>query len=525
VKRDAWYRMGAFDRLKGETERVSANEILEALKASGVQPSSLAIDSREVRRGDVFLAYPGIASDGRRFIAQAIANGASAVVWERTGFAWDAAWRVPNVAVDGLKGLAGYLAHEVYDRPSQVLWTMGVTGTNGKTSCSQWLAQACTIAGARTGVVGTLGVGFPSHPADAPATLRPTANTTPDAVELHRSLAGLLAEGAQGVAMEVSSIGLEQGRVNGIHFGAALFTNLSRDHLDYHGDMESYARAKQMLFQSPGLAHAVVNLDDVQGVQIARMLAGSRVNRVGYSAYPDVASRSGLESFLEAHDLRLNVDGLAFELRSSWGDARIESPLLGRFNASNLLGVLGMMLVSGVPFASAVGAIALLQPVTGRMQKIGGDGRPLVVVDYAHTPDALEKTLAALRDSARTAGGRLLAVFGCGGDRDRGKRSLMGAVASRHADLIVVTSDNPRGEDPEAIIDEIEAGVTVAHERIVDRRSAIAHAVAAASAADIVLLAGKGHETYQEIAGVRHPFSDVDEARHAIAHWQPGVAR
>jgi UDP-N-acetylmuramoyl-L-alanyl-D-glutamate--2,6-diaminopimelate ligase len=521
VKRDAWYRAAVIDRFKGETERVSAKEILESLKASGVNAKSLATDSRALRPGDVFLAYPGVAADGRRFIEQAMANGAAAVLWERTGFEWNPAWALPNLAVDGLKALAGFLAHEVYGRPSEYLWTMGVTGTNGKTSCTQWLAQACAMVGARTAVVGTLGIGFPAPPSEPPAQLKPCLNTTPDAVELHASLADLVRQGAQGVAMEVSSIGLEQGRVNGIQFGAALFTNLSRDHLDYHGDMESYARAKQMLFQSPGLRHAVLNLDDVQGVQIARMLAGSGINRIAYSCHPGVASRSGLEAFVEAHDLEVHGHGISFGVRSSWGDTHIESPLLGRFNAVNLLGVLGMMLVSGVPFEQAVAALRVLQPVTGRMQKMGGEGRPLVVVDYAHTPDALEKTLAALRDAAKESGGRLIAVFGCGGERDRGKRGLMGAVASRQADVVVVTSDNPRGENPEAIIDDIEAGMSTPHERIADRRAAIVHAVASAAANDIVLLAGKGHETYQEIGRIRHPFSDVDEARKALEGWKP----
>jgi UDP-N-acetylmuramoyl-L-alanyl-D-glutamate--2,6-diaminopimelate ligase len=501
---------------------VVANEILEWLKEQGLAASSslpsLATDSRAVRPGDVFLAYPGAAADGRRFIAQAIAGGAAAVLWEKTGHAWSHG-DVPNLAVESLKREAGHLAHEVYGRPSEYLWTMGVTGTNGKTSCTHWLAQACALAGARTAVVGTLGVGFPAPPDQPAAALKATANTTPDAVVLHRALAGLHAAGAQGVAMEVSSIGLDQGRVNGIAFGAALFTNLSRDHLDYHGDMENYARAKQRLFESPTLKHAVVNLDDVQGVQIARLLAGSGVNRVGYSCHPGVASRSGLEGFLEAHDLRAGADGLSFRLCSSWGDASIESGLVGRFNGVNLLGVLGMMAVSGVPFDQATAAVRLLRPVTGRMQRLGGDGLPTVVVDYAHTPDALEKTLAALRDAARNS--RLIAVFGCGGDRDRGKRSLMGAVASRYADLVIVTSDNPRGEDPDRIIDEIESGITVAHERLADRRDAIARAVAAAGGGDVVLLAGKGHETYQEVAGGRIPFSDAEEAAKALQGWRP----
>src|SRR5206468_2423740 len=262
--------------------------------------------------------------------------------------------------------------------------------------------------------------------------------------------------------------------------------------------------------------HAVLNLDDVQGARLARVLAGRGLNRAGYSCFAGVAARAGLESYAEAHAIEVSPKGIAFEVESSWGEARIESTLLGRFNVSNLLGVLTTMLVSGVPFERATAALEDLQPVAGRMQRLGGGDKPLVVVDYAHTPDALEKTLVALKDVARAGGGRLIAVFGCGGDRDRGKRPLMGAVASRHADAIVVTSDNPRGEEPAAIIAEVAAGVTTAHEAIEDRREAIARAIAQAEARDVVLLAGKGHETYQEVAGRRLPFSDTLESERAL---------
>jgi UDP-N-acetylmuramoyl-L-alanyl-D-glutamate--2,6-diaminopimelate ligase len=486
--------------------------ILGLLAAQGARVKGLAADSRTLAAGEVFVAYPGVRSDGRKFISGAIARGASAVLWERQGFQWNAEWRVPNVPVDDLRAFAGPLAHEVYGRPSERLWTMGVTGTNGKTSCSHWLAQACSACGARTALVGTLGTGFPGK-------LDAGLNTTPDAILLHRSLARLLGQGAQGVAMEVTSIGLDQGRVNGVAFGAALFTNLSRDHLDYHADMEGYARAKQRLFEMPTLKHAVLNLDDVQGVHLARALAGHGVNRVGTSCFAGVAARAGLERYAEAHAIDVSPTGIAFDVKSSWGEARIDSKLLGRFNVANLLGVLATMLVSGVPFDRASAALAALRPVAGRMQRLGGNGKPLVVVDYAHSPDALEKALVTLKDIARASGGRLVAVFGCGGDRDRGKRPLMGAVASRHADAIVLTSDNPRGEDAAAIIAEISTGVASAHEAIEDRREAIAHAIAAADATDVVLLAGKGHETYQEVTGRRLPFSDALEAERALAGW------
>jgi len=491
-----------------------AIDILRRLREQGVDVSNLNADSRGVQRGDVFLAYPGEQRDGRDFIAGAIAAGAQAVLWERSGFDWNQGWNLPNLPVEDLRSLAGHLAHQVYGRPSEKLWVIGITGTNGKTSCSQWLAQACGACGARTAVIGTLGIGFPGA-------LDASVNTTPDAVVLHRSLKALLDAGAQGAAIEVSSIGLDQGRVNGVVFGAALFTNLSRDHLDYHGDMESYGKAKQQLFLSPGLKHAVLNLDDVQGVSIARMLAGSGVIRTGYSCFEGLAARSGLEYFVEALDIDVSAQGIAFTAKSSWGEARIESALLARFNVANLIGLLATLLVSGIPFAQATAALAELAPVPGRLERIGGGIRPLVVIDYAHSPDALEKVLQALKDVAAVGGGRLWVVFGCGGERDHGKRSLMGAVASRNADHIVITSDNPRGEDPLAIVADITAGVTDSHEVIVDRRAAIAQAVAQARAGDVVVVAGKGHETYQEIGGQKLPFSDATEVQLALERWEP----
>ena len=467
------------------------------------------MDSRAVARGDVFLAYPGARSDGRRFVAEAVARGAAAVLWERDGFAWPRELAAPNVAVTELKRLAGPLAAEVYGRPSETLWGVGVTGTNGKTSCSQWLAQALAGAGRKCAVVGTLGMGFPGA-------LEENPNTTPDAVVVQRALKGFLDAGAACVAIEASSIGLEQGRLEGTRFDCALFTNLSRDHLDYHLDMEAYAQAKRRLFRSPGLAHAVLNLDDALGVRIAHMLAFGPVRRVGYSLSRGAAAASGLEHWLEARDLTVSGDGMAFRLESSWGAVAITSPLIGRFNAANLLGVIGVLLVAGLRLDAIPGVCARLEPPPGRMQRIGGGDAPLAVVDYAHSPDALDKCLASLRELARAQGGRLLCVFGCGGDRDRGKRTLMGEIASRHADFVVITSDNPRSEDPAAIVADILPGVRVPHAVHVDRRAAIRAAIGTAHQGDVVLIAGKGHEPYQEIAGKRLPFSDVDEARAAL---------
>ena len=498
----------------------TATDILGQLQCQGANVGGLSADSRSLRAGDAFVAYPGASTDGRRYIADAIARGAGAVLWEREGFSWNEAWRVPNIAVDGLRGLAGYLAHEVYGRPSEKLWLAGVTGTNGKTSCSQWIAQALNALGRKTAVVGTLGSGFPAEG------LAPALNTTPDAIELQRQLAGFLQAGALGVAMEVSSVGLDQGRVNGVQFEVALFTNLSRDHLDYHGDMERYAAAKAQLFDAPGLTGAVLNMDDVLGVRIAQKLAGSKVACAGYSAHAGVASAAGLEFFLEAENIRLTQEGLVFGLLSSWGRAEVKSTLHGRYNVANLLGVLGVLLGAGVALEQAVAAVAALTSPSGRMQGLGGAGRPRAVVDYAHSPDALEEALISLRPLADAGRGRLVCVFGCGGERDRGKRALMGAIAARNADQVMLTSDNPRGEDPIAIITDIlegvlaETGTGQAPLVIADRREAITAAITAAAAHDVVLIAGKGHEDYQESAGQRIPFSDAAVAAEALAAWK-----
>lgn len=490
------------------------DDIVRRLAAQGVDVRRFTADSRSVAWGDVFLAYPGARADGRAFVPQAIVAGAAAVLWERAGFEWDGDWRVPNLPVDGLRELAGPLAARVYGNPSHALLTIGVTGTNGKTSCTQWIAQALAAAGRPCAVVGTLGLGFPralDQPPDA------ALNTTPDAIILQRSLRRFADAGAQAVAMEVSSIGLDQGRLNGTQFDIALFTNLSRDHLDYHRDMVRYGEAKARLFAMPDLRSAVLNLDDAFGVRLARSLTGSTVERVGYSLAAGAAQRGGVERWLEARALALGPGGVSFRLVSSWGEALVEAPVAGRFNVANLLGVLGVLLAAGLPLDEAVARVQRLEPVAGRMQRVGGGDRPLVVIDYAHTPDALEKVGAAARDIARAQAGRLVVVFGCGGERDRGKRALMAEAVSRTADLAVVTSDNPRGEDPLAIVADILPGLRVPYEVELDREAAVRRAVAAAAPADVVLVAGKGHEPYQEIAGVRHPYSDLAAARAALA--------
>ena len=477
-------------------------ELFARLAAQGAMIERLSSDSRRCAPGAAFFAYPGEKADGRAHIADAAARGAAAVLWEEEGFAWRPEWRVPNLAVAGLKQRAGALAHEFYSRPSDSLWVCGVTGTNGKTSCSQWIAAALGQRGTRTGVMGTLGSGFPGA-------LAALDNTTPDALEAHALLKSLLQQGAAAVAMEVSSHGLVQGRVNAIAFDCALFTNLSHDHLDYHGSMDAYAQAKARLFDTPGLQAAVVNLDDVAGVRLAQRLAARKVRTIGYSLAPLAAPLTG--EYLAA----AGIDGARLRIDSSWGRATALVNQLGRFNFSNALGVLGCLLAYGVPFDEGVALLAQLPNVPGRMQRIGE--QPLVVIDYAHTPDALEKVLHALRPEAQARGGRLVAVFGAGGDRDPAKRPLMGAAAARLADRVLLTSDNPRSEDPDAIIAAIRRGAGPAAEVEADRRRAIELAVAGAAPGDVILIAGKGHESTQEIRGRREPFSDEAVARAALA--------
>jgi UDP-N-acetylmuramoyl-L-alanyl-D-glutamate--2,6-diaminopimelate ligase len=469
------------------------------LAAQGAMIERLCSDSRRCAPGVAFLAYPGEAADGRAHIEEAIARGAAAVVWEEKDFAWRSEWRVPNVSVPRLKQQAGPLAHEFYGRPSESLWICGVTGTNGKTSCSQWIAALLGKTGSKAGVIGTLGSGYPGA-------LAPLPNTTPDAVETQFLLKNFREQGARAVAMEVSSHGLVQGRLNGVRFACALFTNLSHDHLDYHGSMAAYGQAKARLFAAPGLEAAVLNLDDALGVELARRLAG-RVRTIGYSLASAAAG-------VDEHVVAVRIAGTQVEIDSSWGRAKASIPQLGRFNVANALGVLGCLVANGIPFDEGAALLATLPPVPGRMQALGDE--PLVVIDYAHTPDALQNVLQALRPVAAARGGRLAVVFGAGGDRDATKRPLMGAIAARLSDRVLITSDNPRSEDPLLIIEAIRRGAGDC-ELEPDRARAIEKIISSSGNQDVVLIAGKGHETYQEIAGRRRHFSDEEHARAALA--------
>ena len=497
----------------------------------GVKIKSLVTDSRRVKPGDTFIACPGEKTDGRKFIPQAIAAGANAVLWESRGFTWDTAWQAPNLPVAGLRANAGFIASHVYGDPSQKLWLIGVTGTNGKTSCSHWIAQAMTLLGKKTAVIGTLGNGFPGA-------LEATVNTTPDAVLLQQKMAEFLQREAACVAMEVSSHGLAQERVNGAAFAVALLTNLSRDHLDYHGSMEAYAAAKARLFHWPGLKYAVLNLDDALGVELSEQLADTDTQVIGYG-FQESGIRnqeSGKIEVVRGSNLKVSAQGLTFDVEFKTQHSKFKTELVGRFNASNLLAVLATLLASGVKLDDAVQALQQVQPVVGRMEQLGGGEQPLVVVDYAHTPDALEKVLTTLQeilneandaDDHRSdpAGGyktrpyknsKLVCVFGCGGERDRGKRPLMGEVATRLADEVIITSDNPRSEDARAIIGEIAAGAGANHHIEQDRAAAIYRAIRDARKGDVVLIAGKGHEAYQEIGGQKYPFSDQEVARQVL---------
>ncbi len=475
--------------------------ILKQLAAQGVAPGGVADDSRRVQRGDVFLALPGDFADGRDYIPDAIARGASAVVWESgDGFVWQDDWPLPNVAAANLRALCGPLAHALFGHPAERLSLIAITGTNGKTSISQWLAR---VHPRRCAVIGTLGAGFD----DA---MKETGFTTPEAATLARYLADFSRDGAQACALEASSIGIEEDRLDGARVDIAVFTNLTRDHLDYHGSMDDYAAAKEKLFKWPRLRLAIVNLDDSFGHALMQRTTASQI--VGYTQRNGFADLQGV---IRAESVDESTGGLSFILATPKGRAKVQTALVGRFNVSNLLATAAVLLDAGLTPAEVASRFANLPAPPGRLETLGGNNVPLVVIDYAHTPDALENAINALRGVATARGGRLIAVFGCGGDRDRGKRPLMGEVAKRLADAVVLTSDNPRSEEPAAILAEIAVAVPDA-EIIEDRGLAIRRAIFDAVAEDVILLAGKGHEPYQEIGGTKRPFSDVDEAAAAL---------
>ncbi|KOC21945.1 UDP-N-acetylmuramoylalanyl-D-glutamate--2,6-diaminopimelate ligase [Comamonas testosteroni] len=468
----------------------------------------LQTDSRKVKAGDAFVAWPGAATDGRAYVGKALEQGAAAVLVEADGLqAFDLSGdRI--AALKGLKAATGLIADQWFAHPSGELDVLAVTGTNGKTTTAWWLAHALAkvTLNARTGcaLVGTLGVGVP------PA-LESTGMTTPDPVLLQRAFRSYADQGLAACAIEASSIGIAEHRLDGSKIRVALFTNFTQDHLDYHGSMDAYWQAKAQLFDWPGLPAAVVNIDDAHGARLWARLQGRAMDVWSVSIQGPAR--------LQAKDIGLGDEGLSFTVLEAGHSLRMNTRLVGQYNVSNLLGVLATLRCLGLTLEQAVQACAHLEPVPGRMQQIVKPGLPLVAVDYAHTPDALEKALRALQPAARQRQGKLWCVFGCGGDRDNSKRPLMGQAAQANADGVFVTSDNPRSEVPESIIDQILVGMQAGEALHVqaDRAAAIAQAIARADARDVVLIAGKGHEDYQETMGVRHPFSDMAEAHKALA--------
>jgi len=490
-------------------------DLLERLAAQAAAGAHLRLDSRDVQPGDIFVAVPGGSTDGRGFVAQAVVAQASAVLYEARGAVEIVQGDVLMLPVAGLRDVLGELGHAWYGRPSEAMTVMAVTGTNGKTSCVQWLAEALNAQGVRCGRIGTLGVALPG------AFNLSGALTTPDVLTLHRVLAQLRDAGAQAVALEASSIGIEQGRLDGLHIAIAAYTNLTRDHLDYHGDMAAYEAAKRSLFKWPDLRAAIINLDDEAG---RRILADARVrNRVGFSCK---AQTERNDARVRAVDIHHRTQGLSFTLVTPEGKATVTPRLIGQHNVENLLLVASVLRALHWSLPQIVTALSVVKPVDGRLEIVATPADdasvalPKVVVDYAHTPDSLDRALAALRPLAEARGGRLVCLFGCGGERDTGKRPEMGRIAAERADHVVLSSDNPRGEAPHTIIDQILQGVP-SHlqdrvQVVPERAQAILRTIWNAHAADVVLLAGKGHETYQDIAGRRWPFDDREWARAAL---------
>ncbi len=461
---------------------------------------TLRTDSRQVQAGDAFIAWPGYARDGREYVAAALAAGASTCLVEeadveRFGFT-DA--RVASLP--GLKARTGDIAATFFGKPTDTLDVIAVTGTNGKTSSAWWIAQASAQLGKRCGVVGTLGIGEPPK-------LDYNGLTTPDPVLLQAAFARMRDDAFAACAIEASSIGIVEGRLAGSAVRVAVFTNFTQDHLDYHRTMDAYWAAKRALFSFPGLRAAVINLDDPKGAELAAELPSLDVWTTG-------VERS--DARLSARGLRYTGEGLAFTLHEGGEAIAVQTSLIGDYNAANLLGVAGALRAQGHALADVARVLGRVTPVPGRMQRVGnGRELPQVVVDYAHTPDALDKALSALQGLAQARGGELVCVFGCGGDRDRGKRPQMGAIAARLAGRVVVTTDNPRTEAPVQIMGDI--AVAAPDALVIEaREEAIRMAITEAGSRDIVLIAGKGHEDYQEVNGVRRPFSDVAEARAAL---------
>jgi UDP-N-acetylmuramyl-tripeptide synthetase len=479
-----------------------------------VGSGSLQTDSRRVKAGDAFIAWPGAATDGRQYVAGALKAGASACLVEAVG-ADSYGFEDARIAqFEGLKAASGLIAAAYFEQPSKALDVIAVTGTNGKTSSAWWLAQSLNVlrknehsAQYACGLVGTFGIG-------TPGSMVSTGLTTPDPVMLQAELARLRDAGAKACAMEASSIGLAEHRMASTQIRVAIFTNFTQDHLDYHGSMEAYWLAKRALFDMPGLQAAVINLDDPKGDELVAYCQQRGLQVISTSQLRSDATLCG-----SAPEYEMN--GMRFDVREGSVKQSVGCPVVGDFNAANILGVIGALRALGVSLQDACAAMASCTAVPGRMELVIAPEQPLMVVDYAHTPDALIKALAALRGTALSRGGKLWCVFGCGGNRDASKRPLMAQAAEAGADRIIVTSDNPRDEVPQAIAAQVMAGL--AHSRSqhqaqleLDRKLAIFSAAQQAAKEDVILIAGKGHEDYQEIAGIKHPFSDREQAQAAL---------
>ncbi|WP_417579750.1 UDP-N-acetylmuramoyl-L-alanyl-D-glutamate--2,6-diaminopimelate ligase [Nitrincola sp.] len=464
---------------------------------------NVVLDNRDVRAGDLYIARSGTQYKGVDFVIPAISAGASAVIMHaseyHSGLDAYADWIFP---VDNLNQVAGEVISRYYQRPSEAIKVIGITGTNGKTSCSHFIAQALNQLGEKTAIVGTIGNGFLSS-------LDRSTHTTPDVLSVHQLLSGYHQAGAETVVMEVSSHALDQARTAGVQFRQVGFTNLTRDHLDYHQSMAAYADSKRRLFEQAG-SQQILNLDDAFGCELAEQSKAKGHKVTTYSLLDQSADLWVKTS--ELHD-----EGMSFAVASPWGEISASSSLIGRFNLSNLLLTAASLGLSGYEASRISRALTQVSAVCGRMEKVSLAGEPLVLVDYAHTPDALLQTLSALNEHRKTAS-RIICVFGCGGDRDQGKRPLMAQVACSLADQLIITSDNPRFEDPHKIIEQVLSGVSAVHQPQVevDRATAIASAIAQARVEDIVLIAGKGHEDYQEVQGERQPFSDQTVARDVL---------
>ena len=476
---------------------------------------SLRTDNRKVQINDGFIAWPGAAHDARRFVPIALEQGASACVIEETGadvFDWTG---VPHIhdrvaSYSGLKSACGPIAASFYQHPSVDMDVIAITGTNGKTSCAWWLAHALQNLEQPTSIVGTLGLGRPNS-------LTTTGMTTPDPVLLQSHLRQMLDEGVSSCVMEASSIGIAEHRLDGTHLRLAVFTNFSQDHLDYHGNMDRYWQAKEALFDWVGLEAAVINIDDPKGEWLANKLQkAGQVNVWTYAAQEKNSKNTS--QHIQAVKIGYAQCGMEFEIKLGDKSVHLATTMVGDYNVSNLTGVIACLCTLGYPIENASQACLHLPAVPGRMELLGDPGEPLVVVDFAHTPDAIEKALLALKPLAALRGGDIICVLGCGGDRDKAKRPLMAATAEIYAKHIVLTSDNPRSENPEAILQDMYAGLKTPQSVriVVDRAQAIAETVRHAQPNDLVLIAGKGHETYQEIQGVKFPFSDQLQAQQAI---------